>query len=418
MDEQRKAIPVSKPKKLSTLKSDPRNANRGTKAGRKALDESLRDLGMGRSILIDKDGVVIAGNKTMEAALKANPDAKVRIIETDGTEVIAVQRKDLTLATDAVAKRLAVADNRVSELDLAWDMDVLGAIGQEADISSLFSDDELSARAGSSLSSDLDEAPALPAEPVSRRGDIYQLGRHRLMCGDALADVDVDALLGRVKPRMVYTDPPYGIKATHADGKVGHGGFDPGDKRGRFYDTKTYAPIIGDDTIRTAVGAYKLCARRRIPVMIFWGGNHYSEALPSSSCWLVWDKKNAGNDFADAELAWTNQKTAVRIFQHMWNGMLKDSERGQPRVHPTQKPVALADWCFRQYGKDKDAVLDLFGGSGSTLIACEKSGRDGYIMELDPGYCDVIVARWEKATGAKAECITRGPEPQASTETA
>ena len=136
--------------------------------------------------------------------------------------------------------------------------------------------------------------------------------------------------------------------------------------------------------------------------MIFWGGNHYASSLPSSSCWIVWDKKNAGNDFADAELAWTNQKTAVRIFEHMWNGMLKASERGESRVHPTQKPVALAEWCFEHYGKLGDKVIDLFGGYGSTLIACEKTGRTGYLMEMSPAYCDVIIQRWENATGKKA----------------
>ena len=93
---------------------------------------------------------------------------------------------------------------------------------------------------------------------------------------------------------------------------------------------------------------------------------------------------------------------AGRIFKHQWNGLIKASERGEKRCHPTQKPVALAVWCFEHYGKPKCSVLDLFGGSGSTLIACEKTGRKCFMMEISPAYCDVIVERWQNATGKKA----------------
>lgn len=146
MAERRKTQPVSKAVKIATLKPDPRNANKGTKRGREALSMSLRDLGAGRSILLDKDGTVIAGNKTLEEA-KALGHTKVRIIQTDGTELVAVQRTDLDLATDPRAKKLAIADNRVSELDLSWDQDVLGAIGEEIDLKDLFGDASTAAAA-------------------------------------------------------------------------------------------------------------------------------------------------------------------------------------------------------------------------------------------------------------------------------
>lgn len=126
---------MSKSQKLSALTPDPRNANKGTRKGREALDKSIKDLGFGRSILVDSQGVTIAGNKTREAALAANPDQKVRVIETDGTELIVVKRTDLTLSTDAKAKQLAVADNRVAELDLSWDQDILAELGTEVDLS-------------------------------------------------------------------------------------------------------------------------------------------------------------------------------------------------------------------------------------------------------------------------------------------
>ncbi len=213
---------------------------------------------------------------------------------------------------------------------------------------------------------------------------------------------------GGGKADMVFTDPPYGVSIV---GKNNKGG---GDKAfGKVFDDKSmkskqiipsqlYAPIIGDETTKTAIECYNLCAALKIKTLIFWGGNYYAEALPPSSCWIVWDKNNGDSFFADAELAWTNQKTAVRVFKHTWNGLIKASERGEKRVHPTQKPVALAEWCLEKYGKTGDKVLDLFLGSGSTLIACEKTDRTCYGMELSPAYCDVILKRWQDFTGKEA----------------
>jgi len=118
----------------------------------------------------------------------------------------------------------------------------------------------------------------------------------------------------------------------------------------------------------------------------------------------VWDKQREGNTFSGAELAYVNKGVRVDVFRHMWHGMVKASEHGQKRVHPTQKPTALAKWCFDNYGKPQ-TVLDLFGGSGSTLIACEETKKNCLMMELDPKYCDVIVKRWENFTGKKAELV-------------
>ena len=137
--------------------------------------------------------------------------------------------------------------------------------------------------------------------------------------------------------------------------------------------------------------------------MIWWGANYYCDSLPGENSWIVWNKEVVGDFFSAAELAWTNQKGRTRMFTHMWHGIAKASESGQSRVHPTQKPVALAEWSFEQFDAGT-IVLDLFGGSGSTLIACEKTSRHCRMMELDPAYCDVIVKRWEDFTGNTAVC--------------
>lgn len=241
---------------------------------------------------------------------------------------------------------------------------------------------------------DEDEIPE-HVEPKSKLGDLYVLGNHRLLCGDSTSIDAVERLMNGEKADMVFTDPPYGISIVGGGKSFGSVG------GGKIVKANNYAPVIGDETTDTARDVYNLCVTLNIPVMIFWGGNHYASNLPDSSCWIVWDKDNTGN-FADAELAWTNQKTAVRIFKHTWNGLIKASERGEKRCHPTQKPIALAEWCFDMYGKESKSVMDLFGGSGSTLIACEKTNRKCFMMELDPHYCDVIVARWEKYSGQKA----------------
>lgn len=162
--------------------------------------------------------------------------------------------------------------------------------------------------------------------------------------------------------------------------------------------------ILGDDTTDVAAAAYRYCAALDVP-MIFWGANHYvaDAQLPNASCWITWDKQESNNhiDQADCELVWTNIKGPVRIFHHLWSGFRRDSEKGGRRVHPTQKPIALIEEILGFF-KAGVVILDLFGGSGSTLIACEKTGRKARLMELDPKYCDVIVSRWEKATGQKA----------------
>lgn len=196
---------------------------------------------------------------------------------------------------------------------------------------------------------------------------------------------------------MVYTDPPYGI--------------DENTDRVRSKITQVatagvYEKIIGDDSTQTAIDAYNLCASFNIPVMVFWGANYYAHSLPETGNWLVWDKREEDKQRdvnSDAELAWVKSRfNSVRLFRHLWKGMIKASEHGEGRIHPTQKPVALAEWCFDEYSKESKTVFDLFGGSGSTLIACEKTNRTCLMIEISPAYCDQIIKRWQKYTGKKA----------------
>ena len=376
--------------KVESLIPYARNSRTHSDAQVAQIAASIKEFGWTNPILIDGTNGIIAGHGRLLAARKLGY-----------TEVSVIELENMT---ESQKKAYVIADNQLA-MNAGWDtsmltlelgdlkeagfsLDILGFDPKELD--TLLEPEQVDGL------TDEDAVPDIPEEPVTKLGDIYQLGNHRLMCGDSTSIDAVEKLMDGQKVDMIYTDPPYGISIVNKNGHVGGG---------KLAKVGTYAAVANDETIDVAVEAIQLIATLQAQVEIIWGGNYYANHLDNSSCWIVWDKENTGN-FADAELAWTNQKTAVRIFKHMWNGMLKDSERGEKRVHPTQKPVALAEWCFNQYGEECLTVLDLFGGSGSTLIACESKNKKGYIMELSENYCDVIVKRWEDFTGKKAVLLT------------
>jgi len=227
------------------------------------------------------------------------------------------------------------------------------------------------------------------------KGQVYQLGRHTLMCGDSTSSEDVGILLNDVDIDVVVTDPPYGIN--EKGDRSERGGACQGNNLKDFKD----------DSINYAVEAFKIVQQKKIKTQIWWGANYYCHHIPQSNNWLVWDKRveeNQKDTQSDCELAWVlDGHSSVRIFRHLWKGMIKGSEHGQKRVHPTQKPITLMAWCITNYNKQSTKILDLFGGSGSTLIACEQLKKDCYMMEFEPHYCQVIIDRWEKLTEQKAE---------------
>jgi len=378
-----------------------RNAKKHSPEQVAAIAASIKEFGFNAPVLIAADKTIVAGHGRVLAAQKLGLKEVPCVV--------------LDHLTETQRRAYVLADNRLGEIGGGWDAEMLKLevedLGEALDGLG-FSTEELEElgveeEVQEGLT-DPDETPEPPADPVTVLGDVWTLGNHRLMCGDSTSIDAVNKLMDGQKADMVFTDPPYGISIVSGN-KVGGGGAFGGKKNERRgtvdgsnrVESTVFSPIIGDDTIETAIEAIQIIATLEAKVEIIWGGNYYASHLPNSSCWIVWDKKNNGN-FADAELAWTNQKTAVRLFQHMWNGMVKASEHGQKRVHPTQKPVALAEWCFEEYGKDCSSVIDLFGGSGSTLLACEKKGKRGFLMELSPDYNDVIVKRWQDFTGKQA----------------
>lgn len=367
-----------------------RNARTHSEAQIAQIAGSIKEFGFTNPILIDKDNGIIAGHGRVAAARKLNL-----------TEVPCIRLEHLS---ETQRKAYILADNRIA-LNSGWETDLLSVEMAELkdlgiNLESLgFDSDEIDALLNkiepTTGLTDEDEAPEVQEQAVTKPGDIWVMGNHRLMCGDSTSIDAVDKLMAGQKADMVFTDPPYGMNAVSKDGKVG------GSTKNA--KAKTYRPVLGDEDTTVARDACQLLLSMSVPKMIVWGGNYFTDFLPPTPCWIVWDKQRPeGLTFADGEMAWTNMTTPLKFIRHRWDGYHRASERNEDRVHPTQKPAYLAEWCFKEYGQSNDVVIDLFGGSGSTMIACEKTGRIARLMELDPKYCDVIVKRWQQFTGKKA----------------
>jgi DNA modification methylase len=219
-------------------------------------------------------------------------------------------------------------------------------------------------------------------------GDLFEIGEHRLLCGDSTDSDQVARLMNGEKADMVFTDPPYGIKVVKND-KVGA---DFGiAKKGK------YSEIIADDTTQTAKEFYNTCISLGIDKFIIWGGNYFTNFLPYSDSWLIWNKRantDIRNTFADGEMAWCSFHTPIRIYDQLWNGMIREGEK-EKRVHPTQKPIRMLSEIIQDHIKG-NIIMDGFLGSGSTMVASHQLKRKCYGMELDPKYCQVIIDRMKK----------------------
>ena len=364
---------------ITEIKPYKRNAKLHPQEQIEQIKNSMQEFGN-----IDPIGVwhgeIVEGHGRYEA-LKQMGVKEIPIIRLD--DLTDEQRKAYALVHNKLTMNsdfdVALLDTELAEIETI-DMTLLGFDEKEETPQEVVEDD-------------FDEDP--PAEPIAKYGDIYQLGRHRLMCGDSTKTNDVECLMGGYKADMVFTDPPYGINVVSDDNKVGA---DFGVAKKGKYDK-----VIADETTETAEKSIEIL-KQICDRLIVWGGNYFLDFLPKSDGWLIWDKRcDSGirNTFADGEMAWCSFHTPVRIYHQLWNGMIRTGEH-EKRVHPTQKPIKMLSEIILGFSKDDDIVLDVFGGSGSTLMACEQTNRRCFMMELDPRYVDVIIERWEKYTGKKA----------------
>ena len=365
---------------------------------------SINEYGFQQPIVVDKNMVLIVGHTRLMGAKK-----------------LGLKKVPVTIAnlSESKAKAYRIADNRLNE-DSAWDFDLL-----DIEIKNLLDDDyniDLLGFDSSELDkflkndeeylTDEDEVPEPPREPISKLGDIYKLGEHRLMCGDSTILENINKLMDNQKADVVFTDPPYGMKL-NADWSSAKIKLDFAKEKG-ILGGKKHNNVIGDhddftkDLINTVFNNFIYCKE-----IFLWGADYYAELLRNKNdgSWVVWDKrledstdKMYGSTF---ELCWSKFKHKRKIARVKWAGIFgTEQEFDKKRHHPTQKPIKLVEWFINEMGlKDKKLFVDLYGGSGSTILACEKTKRKCYMMELDPIYVDVIIQRWENFTGKKAKKI-------------
>jgi 16S rRNA G966 N2-methylase RsmD len=356
---------------VKDLKSDHKNARRRTDRSASLIAESLKRFGAARSIVIDEDGRILAGNGTVEGAKKAGID-KLRIIEAEGDELIAVRRAGLS---EDEKVGLALADNRSSDLS-EWDHEMLRQLSEEHNLAPWFEDDELLAEVLDTVegNTDPDDVPEPPADPITKPGDLWILGNHRLLCGDSTNIQHVERLMDGKKADMVFTDPPFPNNS-----KIMH------------------EMIVG---IEDAFG--NACLHCDGLMLWFWDNLSFPPFKQKVTAKHVWHKTN-GWQAGHFETIYGFHQDDKRHEQLVFsaNSVGGQNTRQIQGNHPTPKPIELLEEIFNTFDFGVK-ILDMFGGSGSTLIACEKTSRHCHMMELDPAYCDVIVKRWEDFTGKKA----------------
>jgi DNA modification methylase len=348
---------------------------------------SIKEFGFNNPVLVDKDNSIIAGHGRVMAARKLGMD-KVPVVE-------------LQHLTESQRKAYVLADNRIA-LNSGWDTSMLSLelqdLKDDIDLSLLgFDPDELDALLNpieeTEGLTDEDAVPDVPDEPKTKLRDIYILGNHRLMCGDATNIDDVDVLVGSDKADLVFTDPPYGVdyKGINNDSRDGLEDLLRGSFANYYGHSKSGASIYCFHSDRCADVFHK----------VFREFFHFSSMIIWAKNSLTLSQTDYQSQHEPCLYGWMNNGS------HSWHSDRKQTSLwkfDKERVvgHTTPKPVALVEKAINNSSKGGDSILDLFGGSGSTLIAAEKTGRKAYLMELDPKYCDVIVKRWEDFTGKKA----------------
>jgi len=376
-------------RKISELKNWESNPRVISEESYEELKESIGSLGNFEPLVINVDGTVLAGNQRLRVA-KEKGDKEVEV---------SVPERELT---EEEIKKIGIISNRHSG---EWDMDKLA--NEFEDILEELGFDDLLPEVELEVKEDDYEEPE-DLETTVVLGDVYQLGEHRLMCGDSTKIEDVEKLMDGQKADMVFTDPPYGM-FLNADFSDMKNHLDFAKEKG-FTGGRKYKNVIGDnedfnpDFINTIFSIFGYCKE-----IMLWGANYYSELLQdrNSGSWFVWDKRldeSADKMYGSCfELLWSKSKHKQDIARVKWASVFgTEQEFDHKRHHPTQKPIELSSWFITKYSEENSKVVDLFGGSGSTLIACEQTNRVCYMMEIDPHYCQVIIDRWEKFTGKEA----------------
>lgn len=371
---------------------------------------SIKEWGFTTPVLVDEDGGIIAGHGRTLAARKLGM-TEVPVLVARGW-------------TDAQKRAYVIADNKLA-LNAGWDQELLGL--ELADLDQLgfdlgltgFSDEELDALKPVEIAGGLtddDDVPDVPEQPVTVEGDVWVLGNHRLMCGDSTSIDAVEKLMGGRKADMVFTDPPYNVgsenKGVAQNVSKAHKDLMAADWDKDF---QIEAPLNCALAVMAKDCAVYICTSHHLAGRIWawmkeWS-DHYS--------FCVWSKPDPMPSLTKRHWTWDTELIPYATRgKHVFNAengqhspstwRINKQQGGEKTGHPTQKPVAVPQHAIEKSSRNNQIVLDLFGGSGSTLIACEKTNRECRMMELDPKYCDVIIKRWQDFTGKQAVLESSG----------
>lgn len=374
---------------VELLTFDPANARKHDAKNIGAIAGSLDLFGQRKPIVVTGKNVVVAGNGTLEAA------------KSLGWEKIDVVRVPDDWSADQV-KAFALADNRTAELAV-WDEQVMASQLLELEAAGF----ELAQFGFEAVEPvvDLDsvvedEIPELPVQAKSKLGQVYQLGRHRLICGDSTDVSTVNKLMNGDKASLVFTDPPYGVEY-QSNMRTKSEKFDVLKNDDQFLDI---APVIEEFSYGW-VFVWTSWKVQNKWIDLFNGFGYPTNIV-------IWHKPGGGiGDLkktfsSDYEVALVWNRGAELCGKRIGSVWTINKDGASTYLHPTQKPVALACEAMDKTTNKNAIVLDLFGGSGSTLIAAEQMNRQAYLMELDPRYVDVIIERWETLTGNKAKLVS------------
>lgn len=382
------------------------NARRHPAKQREALRGSLDAVGwIAPTVVSARSGKLLDGHARIEEALSVDEVMAVPFVEIEVTEdeerlILAAYDPITGLATydkdalSALLKQVQTDDDRIKDM-----LDELAVnVGLLLD--------------GKPIGAGGDDFDTTPEETQTRvgYGDLWQCGEHRVLCGDSTKAEDVARVMAGERADMVFTDPPYGMNLdtdwSDVKGSLRLNGASHG-TTGNKYD-----PVTGDDKPFDPAHIFEQFGYVR--EMFLWGADYYVERIPNrvEGSWIVWDKRKESQSEAigsEFELCWSKSKHKRRMLRHDWFGFLSSSNSSEARnrLHPNQKPTSLAVDMLTQWGSEAGTVVDLYGGSGTTLIACERTNRNARVIEIEPKYVNVILSRWEAETGKTAQLLER-----------
>lgn len=372
---------------INSIIPNPKNANRHSIEQIKRLEKLIEYQGFRNPLIVSKrTGFLIVGHGRLEAATNLGLTELPVIVQDFKDEA---QEYAYLISDNEIARWAELDKHLVYEELKNLDLDDIELLGLE--------DFEIPDIDVLDPQTDEDEVPEVET-PITVRGDVWLLGKHRLMCGDSTMIDDVEKLMNGEKADMVFTDPPYGMFLDTDYSKM------PSTKK---EGNKKYDAIEGDnedfseDLINT-IFTFDYCKD-----IFIWGADYFAELLPdkNSGSWVVWDKRVTENFDkmigAAFELCWSKNKHKREIARFN-NTLFSGESDAKNKVHPTQKPIKLVEWFFDKWCKDYKLCVDLYLGSGTTLIACESTNKICYGSELSEKYCDVIINRWQNYTGKQA----------------